>query len=222
MGSRIMHFALGKVLAERLSVEDKNGFIIGSILPDALPPGVKQVRNSHFISVFDNGHYKWFDSLAFYDRYASEISSDTIYLGYYFHLIADNIYRQTVYNDMGLMSRRGEESLNSELYEDYYTLNRFIIAEYGLDKSITVPERLADTRLNKDFGFQLEQLLADICSDIDTPTEGVLHHFSMDIIRSFIEKSAEICERELAAIQCGKHVYDRYDMAIENHYSAKE
>ena len=223
MGSRLMHLALGKTLADRLDIEDRDGLIIGSILPDALPSKVKQERNSHFITVFDEGRYKWFDSLAFYDRYADELRTDAIYLGYYFHLISDNIFRQTFYIDMGLITRRGEKSLFEEFYNDYNLLNPQITAGFGLKKNIPVPERLRKTRLYKDYGFEPENLISDLYADMDMHIEGTLRHFSMDIVRGFVERSADLCIRELEAIESGRgHIYDRYEMAIENHYSDKK
>lgn len=219
MGSRLMHFALGKTLAERLGIDDKEGLIIGSILPDALPAKEKQERNSHFISVFDDGRYKWFDSLTFFEKYRQEVMEDPIYLGYYFHLISDNIFRQTFYIDMGLLSRRGEKSLFEEFYCDYNLLNPMITENFGLTRTLTVPERLRDTRLYRDFGFEPENLIADIYADMQMHIEGELMHFNMDIVRGFVEKSADVCMKEYAAIKEGRHVYTKYEMAIENHYS---
>ena len=221
MGSRLMHYALGRVLADRLSVGDKNAFVIGSILPDALPAKEKKERNSHFIELFDDGRYKWFNSLAFFGRYSSEVLADPIYLGYYFHLIADNIFRRTFYIDMGLISRRGEKSLFEEFYRDYNILNPLITEDFGLTKTLTVPERLKDTRLYRDFAFSPEKLIEDIYADMDMHAEGELTHFNMEIVRGFVEKSTDVCMREFSAMAEGRHVYDKYQMAIENRYSGK-
>ena len=223
MGSRLMHLALGKTLADRLDIKDRDGLIIGSILPDALPAKVKQERNSHFITIFDDGKYKWFDSLAFYEKYADEVLNDAVYLGYYFHLISDNIFRQTFYIDMGLITRRGEKSLFEEFYNDYNLLNPQITAGFGLEKNIAVPERLFETKLYKDYGFEPENLINDLYADMDMHIEGELKHFSMDIVRGFVDMSADLCMKELEAILNGRgHVYDKYEMAIENHYSDKK
>ena len=222
MGSRMMHYALGKVLADRLSPEDREGFMMGCILPDALPPDKKHDCNCHYITLFDDGAYKWFDSLAFYDEYEHEIKHDAIYLGYYFHLISDNVFRQIFYIELGLISRRGEKSLFREFYRDYNILNRQIADYYQLDKGLKVPERLRDTALYRKFSFEPEALIKDICGDIDSHYEGETMHFDMDIVRRFVDRSADICLRELAAVKEGRHVYDRYEMAIENRYSKNE
>ena len=222
MGSRMMHYALGKVLAERLCPEDREGFMLGCILPDALPPDKKHDCNCHYITVFDDGSYKWFDSLAFYDEYEDEIKHDAIYLGYYFHLISDNVFRQIFYIELGLIKRRGEKSLFKEFYRDYNILNRSIADCYQLGKDLTVPQRLRDTALYKRYGFEPEALINDIYGDIDSHFEGETMHFDMDIVRRFVDRSAELCLKELAAIKEGRHVYNKYDMAIENHYSDKK
>ena len=222
MGSRMMHYALGKVLADRLCTEDKEGFILGSILPDALAPDKKRDSNSHYITVFDDGGYKWFDSLQFYSEYENEIKSDAIYLGYYFHLISDNIFRKIFYIDLGLIKRRGEKSLFQEFYRDYNILNRQIAGFYRLEKELRVPERLRDTALFKRYGFEPEALINDIYGDIDSHYEGEPMHFDMDIVRRFVDESSELCLKELEAMKNGEHVYDKYEMAIENHYSDKK
>ena len=218
----MMHYALGKVLADRLCPRDREGFMLGCILPDALPPDKKHDCNCHYIALFDDGRYKWFDSLAFYDEYEYEIKHDPIYLGYYFHLISDNVFRQIFYIELGLISRRGERSLFREFYRDYNILNRQIADFYQLDKGLSVPARLKDTALYKRYGFEPEALIKDICDDIDSRYEGETMHFDMDIVKRFVDRSAEICIKELAAIKEGRHVYDRYEMAIENHYSKNE
>ena len=222
MGSRMMHYALGKTLADRLCTEDKEGFILGSILPDALPPDKKHDCNCHYITLFDDGRYKWFDSLQFYNEYEKEIKSDAIYLGYYFHLISDNVFRQIFYIDLGLIKRRGEKSLFQEFYRDYNILNRHIADFYHTEKDITVPDRLRDTALFKRFGFEPEVLIKDIYSDIDSHYEGDTMHFDMDIVRRFVDESSALCIKELEAVKNGAHAYDRYMMAIENHYSDKK
>lgn len=222
MGSRMMHYALGKVLADRLCTEDRESFILGCILPDALPPDKKRDINSHYITVFDDGGYKWFDSLQFYSEFEDEIKSDPIYLGYYFHLISDNVFRQIFYIDLGLIKRRGEKSLFQEFYRDYNILNRRIADFYHLGKDLAVPERLKDTALFKRFGFEPGTLINDIYGDIDSHYEGEPMHFDMDIVRRFVDESTELCMKELEAMKNGEHVYDKYMMAIENHYSDKK
>ena len=223
MGSRMMHYALGKVLADRLAPKDREGFILGCILPDALPPDKKHDCNCHYITLFDDDGYKWFDSIRFFDEYTDEIKTDSIYLGYYFHLISDNVFRQIFYIELGLISRRGEKSLFKEFYQDYNILNRQIAGYYRLGKDLTVPDRLKDTELYKRYGFEPDILIADIYSDLDTHYEGELMHFDMDIVRRFVDRSADLCMKELEAILNGRgHVYDKYEMAIENHYSDKK
>ena len=223
MGSRMMHYALGKVLADRLAPKDREGFILGCILPDALPPDKKHDCNCHYITLFDDDGYKWFDSIRFFDEYTDEIKTDSIYLGYYFHLISDNVFRQIFYIDLGLIKRRGEKSLFQEFYRDYNILNRQIAGFYRLGKELRGPERLRDTALFQRYGFEPEALINDIYGDIDSHYEGEPMHFDMDIVRRFVDRSADLCMKELEAILNGRgHVYDKYEMAIENHYSDKK
>ena len=119
-----MHLALGKTLAQRLGLSDR--FIVGSLLPDAVEGERKRQVNTHFIALFDEDKYKWFDSIAFYELYKNEIKADPLYLGYYFHLISDNVFRRIIYLDMGLISRRGDKRLFEEFYHDYNILNSMI------------------------------------------------------------------------------------------------
>ena len=119
--------------------------------------------------------------------------------------------------------RWGSSRTSKVYYNDYNLLNPQITAGFGLKKNIPVPERLRKTRLYKDYGFEPENLISDLYADMDMHIEGTLRHFSIDIVRGFVERSADLCIRELEAIESGRgHIYDRYEMAIENHYSDKK
>ena len=220
MGSRLMHLALGKTLAQKLGLSDR--FIVGSLLPDAVEGERKRQVNTHFIALFDDDKYKWFDSTAFYELYKDEIKADPLYLGYYFHLISDNVFRRIFYLDMGLISRRGDKRLFEEFYHDYNILNSMIEKEYSLDKAPQVLQEYSDIKINSIYHFDMDKLMRDIDIDLSSHYEGQLIHFDMDTVRCFVQRSCELCISELSAMAQGRHAYDRYDMAIENRYQKRE
>lgn len=93
MASRIIHLAIAKQLGSILPITDKNRFSVGSILPDAVLNADKRNVGSHFVEVFDEGRKKHYNFNAFYERYKDKIPSGELYLGYYFHLIEDGIFK---------------------------------------------------------------------------------------------------------------------------------
>ena len=56
MASLMMHLAVGYRLAERYDVGDRQRFLFGSVIPDAVPK-----EQSHFFLFFDNGTRKTYD-----------------------------------------------------------------------------------------------------------------------------------------------------------------
>lgn len=131
-----MHLAVAYELERKLSISDRNRFEIGQILPDAVLSVDKKAVNSHFIELFDGGKRKHFDFYGFFGRFKDEVMSDELYLGYYFHLIEDNLFRYYLYYIKGLLSRRGDTELTARLYMDYHILNRKLVENTALRTSL--------------------------------------------------------------------------------------
>lgn len=219
MASRIMHIAIAAQLENILPIKDKNRFFIGHILPDAVLSANKRDVNTHFSEIFDNGKRKHFDYCEFFDRYKNDILSDELYLGYYFHLIEDCIFRVVLYYDIGLVSRRGDPDFLGELYRDYRILNGWAVERYGLEYDLYEPENYKSEKINEIFPFEAEDFIKDMCSDFNEKINQEPECFKIKNAENFIEKCVEVCASEYEAIMRGSHSIGAYDYSWETRTS---
>ena len=218
MASRLMHLAACYGLEKQLGIKNKQRFRIGQILPDAVLHADKQKVNTHFITHYaENGKkYKWFDQDAFYDKFKNEITGDELFLGYYFHLIQDNIFRQVIYNKLGLIKRRGDPGLFGELYRDYNILNKRIIKKYRLDSDLQIPQDFSDIKINELYRFDLEEYIELIKTDFTADYDGEPKHFTESVLEGFVNDSVRLCAAEYGAILKNEHALRRQDLSIED------
>jgi len=119
MASSIMHMAVTKIIADKLSLGNLERLMLGAVLPDACAEGGMKI-NSHLDILFcsttrktydlaaSSGDYgikdvdnikKTYDLTAFREKFAEKINTDNLYLGYYLHLVQDLVYRNFVYHE---------------------------------------------------------------------------------------------------------------------------
>ncbi|MGN0602281.1 MAG: hypothetical protein ACI4I7_06190 [Oscillospiraceae bacterium] len=179
MASRLIHVAIAYELEKTLPIKNKNRFLIGHILPDAVLSANKRDINTHFIDIYDNGSKKHFDSQKFFNRYRKEALSDELYLGYYFHLIQDCIFRGVLYYEINLISLRGTPGFLDELYRDYRIINGWAVKNYGLEYSFFEPENFKLERINEIYSFEVEAFIKDMYSDFNVKINEEPKHFKI-------------------------------------------
>ena len=216
MASRIMHLCISRELEGIIQSNDANKFRIGHILPDAVIRADKKQVNTHFIRNFEeNGkYYKIFDYYGFYDRFQDVILQDEIFLGYYFHLIEDNIFRNVLYSDLDMMNRRGDSEFLKELYLDYRILNCMLIKKYHLKNDLDLPNLFTECKINDVYNFELIDFLEDLKQDFHN-TEGNPKIFTEQITEHYIKRCVNICKAEYESIQHGKHFLSEKELAFE-------
>ncbi|MGG2065925.1 hydrolase [Bacillus sp. S14(2024)] len=134
MGSRIMHVIIANCIAEKLAIQDKTSFLLGGVAADAV-----HSRNEKEISHFYTGTVKNYtrriDYEAFLHKYKAYKDSPFI-LGYYTHLIADDMWLQGFYLPW-LKSRIDyDPNLLSLYHHDFKLLNGKLLHSYDKDKSL--------------------------------------------------------------------------------------
>ncbi len=210
MASRIMHMAVTKMLSEKWEIKDRNRLLFGAVLPDVYIEGGSS-HNSHMKMQIRGGGWITYDLTSFKERYGKLMEEDSLYLGYYLHLVQDLVYRDFVYNEhhwdpaaIGNIER---------LHNDYRLINSYIIEKYGLRNELTIPSDFEKEPINVLYAFELRHLYDDLKSDFTNYSDGSIFFFTKEMAYSFIQRACEICHKELEAWSKGNCFVDAYDWA---------
>lgn len=212
MASRMIHLAINKQMEEVLEVRDSNRFRVGHVLPDAIIRGHKAHAASHYKLTVCEGKKKMMDFTGFYRQFSTKLLEDSLYLGYYFHLIEDAIYRKFLYCDYQLGGNSGQDFLEA-LHNDYAILNGYLVKTYKLTNTLKVPEHFAEDEINKIYPFILEEFLLDMTNDFTSSLDEKAKYFTEDMAEEFIRKCINICITEFEKIQIGKSCLNPFEFA---------
>ena len=196
-----MHLYVGKMLAEKLDIKDKNRFLCGIVLPDAYLSGDKEDYNTHYVYIRSNN--KTMDFGKFYEEYKDKILTDELYLGYYLHLVQDCAYRKFIYYTLDLLKYRGNKDFLSKLYADFHSLNPYIYGKSG-KFDLTVPENLKDEEINKLCPFQLDEFLKHMEKDYLDEASQEHYYISPKICEEYFSRCLESCITEYEGIKADK------------------
>ncbi|KRG14709.1 zinc dependent phospholipase C family protein [Lederbergia galactosidilytica] len=136
MGSRIMHSIIGYKIAEALTIKDQSAFLLGNVAPDAVF-SFEEKNASHFFIGNVQDYSRRVDDQGFLHKYRSHIESKNDYLmGYYAHLIADDIWLRG-FNLSWLKNRmEADEGLYTLYHQDFRLLNGKLLEHYGLTNDL--------------------------------------------------------------------------------------
>ena len=192
MGSRIMHLIIANRIAECLSIEDRTSFLLGGIAPDAVSP--KDL--SHFFK----GEVQYFsreiDYKGFLHKYSSQIENQYI-LGYFSHLIADEIWLKGFYLPWLKNRMEANKEMLNLYHNDFQLLNAKLLQYYNftdqLREKLSYFPTLFDLQEVK--SNDVEKFLPYVLSDMEYEKEVLndnLHVFTLNQIVGYIETSVEL------------------------------
>jgi hypothetical protein len=189
MGSRMMHLIIANRIADHFSIKDKASFLIGGIIPDAVSPK----ESSHFYSGKVSDYSRRIDFESFLNKYASYRHSPFI-LGYYTHLIADEIWLKGFFLPWLNNRLENDKNLHPQYHHDFHLLNGKLLEYYGVanelkrelikKKKIIELEEVTSEELNHLIPFVFEDMEFDI-QNLEEP----LQVFTFNQIVGYIETS---------------------------------
>ncbi|QOR64865.1 zinc dependent phospholipase C family protein [Cytobacillus suaedae] len=197
MGSRIMHLIIGNKIADSLLIEDKTSFLLGSIAPDAVF-GFEEKNLSHFFIGEVQDYSRSVDYTSFLTKYSSREENVNPYiLGYYTHLIADDIYLRGFYLPWLRKRMDADGELHKLYHNDFRLLNGKLLEHYGFTEKLkkqlnyvpTVPD------LEEVTSQDVERLIPYVLGDMEYDKEVIhedLNVFTFNQIIGYIETSVEI------------------------------
>ncbi|MCZ8537760.1 hydrolase [Paenisporosarcina quisquiliarum] len=127
MGSRIMHSIIAYKIAESVSISDKTSFLLGGIAPDAVSP--KDV--SHFFTGDVDDYSREVDYENFIEKYSS-VKNSSFILGYYSHLIADDLWLKGFYLPWLKNRLENDQKILNLYHGDFQMLNGLLLDYYGV------------------------------------------------------------------------------------------
>lgn len=170
LGSRIMHYCISNIIADKIGIEDKTEFMLGGIAPDI--HGLMGVAKgvTHFKEKDENGK-SYINYEGFYKTY-KEVINKPFYLGYLSHLISDRVWLEMYFKKVEYISpEQWKEKLHTS-YRDFERLNGRIIEHYSLHlHQHVIPDVKIDGYKNEFLPTLVDLLREDFITDEDLINE---------------------------------------------------
>lgn len=207
MAQRMVHYLFGELICDRLERLDRERFLTGSLLPDAVEAAQKE--KTHFKIKTDT--QVCFDFEKFGYMFSDLILRDDLYLGYYLHLVEDAFYRAYLYgNRFALPATREEVAL---LHEDYRILNGYVVKKYGLRNCLNDDISLDNEPLCKIAAFRLREFADDMACDFSEHCNGKTHFLTENMLDEFVETYVPLAVEEIVHLKKGKSLLRAADYA---------
>lgn len=206
MGSRIMHIIIANKIADSLAINDKTPFLLGSIAPDA----VSSKDSSHFFAGDLQDYSRCVDYQAFIHMYHTQKENHYL-LGYYTHLIADDIWLKGFY----LPWLKNRMAANHEMFNlyhnDFKLLNGKLLEHYGFKEELCKALRQSQALIDldevktKDVNEFIPYVIGDMDYDINAVISEKLHVFTLEQIIGYIETCVDIGLLKIKALELQIH-----------------
>ena len=202
MGSRVMHYCITSLIGRSLGI-DCGSFLLGGLAPDLHTyMGPSNYYLAHFAFRNNEG-----ETETDYEQYRSKYLADKMspfYLGYYFHLISDDVWKREIYYQKikGLEPKKKKMALEKN-YRDFWRLNGKIIDHYSLELQKLTPIAVVMDEIDHGFFPQLIQALYRDFELKDEASGEVLEILDLAEVLSIIDTSAELCLDAYASLTDG-------------------
>lgn len=210
MASLIMHLCAAKGLINdnKADTNKENEFLLGTLIPDfALIP------NAHYRNTKDGKRF--FDITKFREKYIGKIKSDSLYLGYYLHLVQDVVFRDMMYNKYRWNpKKKGNIVL---LYGDYRRLNGYLSEKYSVTADMIKGLDPFSKRAAKEFVYEHFYLKDCLKNDLTHKEKGEYFFLDCDIAEEFLQRAREACISELFALEKGEGYIDEIKFSWQEH-----
>ena len=195
MASILIHLAIAKELENKLNIDNKKEYYLGSIAPD-ISKQIGQDRNiSHFSSNMKNG----IPNIDLFVKRYPTFKYNSFNLGYFIHLYADKLWEQDVISKIvsensiklldGTIINTNEKEALELIYSDYTNLNSQIIDEYDMDLSLFYEEfEKPNTPISEIPIDKLDILINKMGIIIENSKQDKAYTFDLYVIKEYINE----------------------------------
>ncbi|MBP3951748.1 hydrolase [Bacillus suaedae] len=191
MGSRIMHLIIANRIADELAIQDRTSFLLGGIAADA----VSSKEVSHFFKGDVNDYSRYIDHDDFIHKYSFHKNSHYV-LGYYTHLIADDIWLKGFYLPWLKNRIDADKTMLKQYHNDFRLLNAKILDYYGFKEQLSKGLHKTGSIIETDEvkPSEVEEFVSYVIRDMDYDREDLeqpLNVFTLQQIIGYIETSVD-------------------------------
>ncbi|MDR9854704.1 hypothetical protein RJP21_13900 [Paenibacillus sp. VCA1] len=191
MGSRVMHYCISTLLAQELGIDDDQ-FLLGGIAPDVHKYMNAPKKDSHFIILQTESEFAC-DYRGFCQKYEHHMK-DPFFLGYFYHLISDDIWvKEIYYKKIKWLPQPEKKEAQGKYYRDFWRLNGKLIDRYALTLK---PLDAEAVRMDEIDYTYLPELIRDLKSDFamkDEAKDEALEILRFDEVIEVLESSVKAC-----------------------------
>jgi len=133
MPSRMIHYLIAEQVAEKVEIENKNRFKIGSLCPDMSLHTDGSKNQTHYLEI--HGDKKGGNWLRFVEEYGDRMKQDELYLGILCHLITDMIWFHEIMEPQirsKVKSKEERQEKYQQGYVDFHKLNYLLRNDFDL------------------------------------------------------------------------------------------
>jgi hypothetical protein len=205
MASRMIHYTVANLVMDKIDFNNENQLLVGSLAPDMTSDEADRnaKRRAHFYEILEKLGVKGYNWFTFYQKYLKQNVDDEFALGYFMHLICDNIWLTDIYakyiHSLDKEIRReniikGYEDMrkcnyhiakNYDINFDTKPLDKFVIDEADILYQMSLLEGLKQDFLPYGDNFDLE-----------------IHNWNA--ITDYISKCVDVCLKEVNLVKNGK------------------
>lgn len=204
MASRIMHYTVAHIIAEKISIKDMNKFILGNLEPDLSHQDDGSYAVAHFIRINNTLNTKGIDWVEFVQHYKENILEDDEVLGYFVHLITDACWIKNIRDKhIRKYSPEKRKELTVKGYREMYRYNRVFINKYQLKNIIHTIDNI---KVNEAHIKYKDYLINGLVTDFaqNQISNEAFEVYPYKDIMAFIEFSVQKSINEIEALRMNR------------------
>jgi hypothetical protein len=213
MASRLIHYLIAEEITKINVRMNRDRFIYGSLLPDLSLHDDGSYDRAHFWERLVEKNRKGIDWNKFRIKYDDNMKTDSLYIGYYCHLIMDALWFSSITDKFVRIHPHPDRKIYyQKSYEDYKILNYLLSKQYNLKYHIPKIEDFIIDEINLSLcNTYLEGLKGDITHP-DICDINSLKLYPYNVILEYIEHAKELCINEIEAFSIGKEFMNPVDL----------
>jgi hypothetical protein len=205
MASRLIHYLIAEEISKNNQQINRDRFVYGALLPDLSLHEDGSYDKAHFGEKLSLNERKGINWHNFRKKYIHQINCDSLYLGYYSHLIMDALWFSKIADRFIRIHPHPERKIYyQKSYDDYRILNSLLSKEYHLQYHIPFIENTEIDEINLSLRKEFFKGLEGDITNLQIACKEDLKLYPYDVILDYIDHAKALCINELNAFAAGK------------------